>query len=104
MAAEFRNDINGLRAYAVLAVMLYHFGVGFMPGGFIGVDVFFVLSGFLMTGIIAGGLEKGRFSIGLFYLGRARRIGLTRDAWPGRSGRPWRISSTPSSRQRCCSP
>lgn len=74
MAKTFRNDINGLRAYAVLAVMLYHFGVPLMPGGFIGVDIFFVLSGFLMTSIIAGGLAKGNFSVGLFYLGRARRI------------------------------
>lgn len=74
MAQTFRNDINGLRAYAVLAVMLYHFGVGIMPGGFIGVDVFFVLSGFLMTSIIVGGMAKKKFSLGLFYLSRARRI------------------------------
>lgn len=74
MAKTFRNDINGLRAYAVIAVVLYHFGIGFMPGGFVGVDVFFVLSGFLMTGIVLGGLEKKKFSLGQFYLGRARRI------------------------------
>lgn len=74
---KFRPDINGLRAWAVMVVVLYHFGVPGFSGGFIGVDVFFVVSGFLMTGIVVGGLEgqRGRqFSLASFYLARARRI------------------------------
>ena len=70
----FRHDINGLRAWAVVAVVLYHFGVPGFAGGFVGVDVFFVISGFLMTGIIISGLERGDFSLWGFYLARARRI------------------------------
>ncbi len=72
----FRSDINGLRAWAVLAVVLYHFGFSGLSGGFAGVDVFFVISGFLMAGIVITGLEQRKFSIGQFYLARARRI------WP----------------------
>ncbi|MCU8069537.1 acyltransferase family protein [Shewanella sp. SM32] len=71
---KFRHDINGLRAWAVVAVVLYHFGVPGFAGGFVGVDVFFVISGFLMTGIIISGLERGNFSLWDFYLARARRI------------------------------
>lgn len=70
----FRPDINGLRAWAVIAVVLFHFGVPGFDGGFVGVDVFFVISGYLMTRIIATGLATGRFSLGAFYLARARRI------------------------------
>lgn len=70
----FRSDINGLRAWAVVAVVLYHFGIPGFSGGFIGVDVFFVISGFLMTGIVVSGLEKGNFSILSFYMARCRRI------------------------------
>lgn len=74
--AGFRPDINGLRAWAVVAVILYHFIVPGFTGGFVGVDVFFVISGFLMTGIIVRGLERDgtRWSILSFYLARARRI------------------------------
>lgn len=71
---EFRKDINGLRAIAVLAVVLFHFGVPWASGGFVGVDIFFVISGFLMTGIIFGKLNDGRFFISGFYLDRCRRI------------------------------
>ncbi|CNL42848.1 acyltransferase family protein [Yersinia proxima] len=71
---KFRNDINGLRAWAVIAVVLYHFGVPGFSGGFVGVDVFFVISGFLMTRIIVSGMESGNFSFLQFYLARARRI------------------------------
>lgn len=71
---KFRTDINGLRAIAVIAVMLFHFNAAWMPGGFIGVDVFFVISGFLMTGIIFKDLEHEKFSILKFYVARANRI------------------------------
>lgn len=71
---QFRHDINGLRAIAVVAVVLYHFGVPGFSGGFAGVDLFFVISGFLMTSIIVGGLERGTFSLSGFYLARGRRI------------------------------
>jgi len=57
-----------------MAVILYHFGIPGFHGGFIGVDVFFVISGFLMTGIVTRGLESGNFSFFGFYLARARRI------------------------------
>ncbi|UCQ11985.1 acyltransferase family protein [Edwardsiella tarda] len=70
----FRHDINGLRAWAVVAVVCYHFGVPGFFGGFVGVDIFFVISGFLMTGIIIKGLECGSFSLRDFYLSRAIRI------------------------------
>lgn len=70
----FRLDINGLRAWAVVAVILYHFGVRGFNGGFVGVDVFFVISGFLMTGIVVRKLEHGDFSLSDFYLARAKRI------------------------------
>ena len=71
---DFRLDINGLRAWAVMSVVLYHFGVLGADGGFAGVDVFFVISGYLMCGIIVGGQECGKFSVWRFYLARARRI------------------------------
>jgi peptidoglycan/LPS O-acetylase OafA/YrhL len=71
---EFRHDINGLRAWAVAGVVLYHLGIPGFKGGFVGVDVFFVISGFLMTGLIVGGLERGGFSLRSFYMARARRI------------------------------
>lgn len=73
-SSEFRSDINGLRAWAVLVVVLYHFDIPGFGGGFVGVDVFFVISGFLMTGIVVKGLEAERFSLLGFYLARARRI------------------------------
>ena len=72
--ADFRADINGLRAWAVIVVILYHFGIPGFNGGFVGVDVFFVISGFLMTSIVVKGLERGNFSLLGFYLARARRI------------------------------
>jgi peptidoglycan/LPS O-acetylase OafA/YrhL len=70
----FRNDINGLRAWAVVTVILFHFGVPGFSGGFVGVDIFFVISGFLMTGIIYKSLTKESFSLLSFYLARAKRI------------------------------
>lgn len=71
---KFRKDINGLRAFAVIGVLLFHFNASWMPGGFAGVDVFFVISGFLMTGIIFKGIEQQSFSILKFYMARANRI------------------------------
>jgi len=71
---SFRQDINGLRAWAVVAVVLYHFDIPGFNGGFAGVDVFFVISGFLMTQIICKALNRGDFSLTAFYLARAVRI------------------------------
>lgn len=56
----FRKDINGLRAWAVMVVVLFHFGVPGFSGGFVGVDIFFVISGFLMTNILIKKLENPR--------------------------------------------
>ena len=70
-----RADIQGLRAVAVLLVVLAHAGVGFLAGGFVGVDVFFVLSGFLITGLLlAEARDHGSVSLIEFYVRRARRI------------------------------
>ena len=71
---KFRNDINSLRAFAVIAVLLYHFTPETVPSGFAGVDVFFVISGYLMTGIILTGIEKKKFNLLAFYTARANRI------------------------------
>ena len=71
---QFRKDINGIRAIAVIAVVLFHFMPSGLPGGFAGVDVFFVISGYLMTGIVFSGLEMKEFSLKSFYLARFRRI------------------------------
>lgn len=74
MAMSYRPDIDGLRAVAVLPVVLYHAGVYGPSGGYVGVDVFFVISGFLITSIVAGEIAQGRFSLVNFYERRARRI------------------------------
>ena len=71
---QYRADIDGLRAIAVLAVVLYHYGIGGLQGGFVGVDVFFVISGYLITGIIHKEMQQGRFTLAGFYERRARRI------------------------------
>lgn len=70
----FRADINGLRAIAVISVVLFHFGVIGFSGGFVGVDIFFVISGFLMTGIVVREINKDKFVFISFYFARARRI------------------------------
>jgi peptidoglycan/LPS O-acetylase OafA/YrhL len=71
---RYRSDIDGLRSVAVIPVVLFHLGVGLFSGGFIGVDVFFVISGYLITGAIAREVESHRFSILSFYERRCRRI------------------------------
>lgn len=71
---DFRKDINGLRAFAVIAVVVFHFNSSWLPGGFAGVDVFFVISGYLMTKIIVTGLQNTTFSFLSFYTSRAKRI------------------------------
>lgn len=70
----YRPDIDGLRALAVGLVILNHAGLGPFPGGYVGVDVFFVISGFLITGLIVDALDRGTFSFRDFYERRARRI------------------------------
>ncbi len=70
----YRPEIDGLRAVAVLAVLLFHAGVPGFAGGYVGVDVFFVISGYLITSILMLDLERGRFSIVRFYERRARRL------------------------------
>jgi peptidoglycan/LPS O-acetylase OafA/YrhL len=72
--AKYRSDIDGLRAIAVLSVIFYHFGVKTFSGGFVGVDVFFVISGFLITRLIMDAAGNGTFTFGSFYLRRARRL------------------------------
>ncbi|MGC4893811.1 acyltransferase family protein [Micromonospora sp. DT31] len=73
--SRFRADVAGLRAVAVGLVLLYHAGLPFVPGGFVGVDVFFVISGFLITGQLLGEIGRtGRISLTGFYARRAKRI------------------------------
>jgi peptidoglycan/LPS O-acetylase OafA/YrhL len=74
VSPAYRADIDGLRAIAVLAVVLFHAGFSSFGGGYVGVDVFFVISGFLITTIILNDLEANRFSIKRFYERRVRRI------------------------------
>lgn len=71
---EYRREVDGLRALAVLPVILFHAVFETFSGGFVGVDVFFVISGYLITTIIISELERGKFSIVNFYERRARRI------------------------------
>lgn len=73
-AMTYRREIDGLRAVSVVAVILFHAGFEFVKGGFVGVDVFFVISGYLITSIILRGHASGTFSLLQFYERRARRI------------------------------
>ena len=73
-ASPYRPDIDGLRAVAVSAVLIFHAFPPKLPGGFVGVDIFFVISGFLITGIILKELNAGEFTFGGFYSRRIRRI------------------------------
>ncbi len=72
--SKYRPDVDGLRAIAILLVLNFHAFPDVAPGGFVGVDVFFVISGFLITSIITRELERGRFSLIAFYNRRIRRI------------------------------
>ena len=71
---DYREDIDWLRAIAVLAVVAFHFEAPAVFGGFVGVDIFFVISGYLITGIIQGELQSGAFSFARFYERRVRRL------------------------------
>ena len=71
---KYRADIDGLRALAVVPVIFYHAGLPVFSGGFAGVDVFFVISGYLMASMIGDGLARGNFSFADFYERRVRRI------------------------------
>jgi peptidoglycan/LPS O-acetylase OafA/YrhL len=71
---QYRKDIDGLRAIAVLLVVLFHVHPRTITGGFVGVDVFFVISGYLITGLIFSGLHDGSLGLVDFYMRRIRRI------------------------------
>src|ERR1700733_14432761 len=70
----YRPDIDGLRALAIISVVTYHAFPTLMPGGFVGVDIFFVISGFLISGILLQSLRTGTFSFAKFYANRVRRL------------------------------
>ena len=72
--SAYRPEVDGLRCVAVVAVILYHAGLGPFPGGYVGVDIFFVISGYLITSILVDDLAAGKFSFRKFYERRARRI------------------------------
>lgn len=71
---SYRPEVDGLRAVAVIVVLLFHAGVPGFQGGYVGVDVFFVISGYLITRLILGELDAGRFTFSRFYGRRARRL------------------------------
>jgi peptidoglycan/LPS O-acetylase OafA/YrhL len=73
-SSKYRPDIDGLRAIAVGSVVAFHTGIPGVQGGFTGVDIFFVLSGFLITGILISEMDQGIFSYANFYERRVRRI------------------------------
>lgn len=73
-STKLRADIQAIRGVAIILVILHHARFPYLPGGFLGVDIFFVISGFLMTGMIDEALENGRFTFASFYLRRARRL------------------------------
>ncbi len=70
----FRTDIQALRGLAVMQVVMFHAFPGFIEAGYLGVDIFFVVSGFLITGMIKSRIEQGTFSYSEFYFRRAKRL------------------------------
>ena len=74
MEKKFQTDIIFLRAVAVLSVIFYHFGFSFANGGYLGVDAFFVISGYLISGPIIKQISEQSFSIKLFYIKRVKRL------------------------------
>ncbi|HEX2100574.1 MAG TPA: acyltransferase, partial [Candidatus Synoicihabitans sp.] len=73
MRTTYRPEIDGLRALAVIPVVLFHAKLGF-SGGYVGVDIFFVISGYLITSLILADLDRGTFRFGDFWERRVRRI------------------------------
>jgi peptidoglycan/LPS O-acetylase OafA/YrhL len=71
---NMRQDIQALRGYAILIVLLYHSRLDFLHGGYLGVDIFFVISGFLITTMVTSQIQRGSFSFGEFYFRRAKRL------------------------------
>ncbi|MFV9972679.1 MAG: acyltransferase family protein [Francisella endosymbiont of Hyalomma asiaticum] len=71
---KYRKDIDGLRAFAVLSVIFFHLNVSWIKSGFLGVDIFFIISGYLITSIIIRDLQNNSFSLKNFYLRMIRRI------------------------------
>ncbi|MEE9354884.1 MAG: acyltransferase, partial [Methylococcaceae bacterium] len=71
---RYRSDLDGLRALAVIPVVLFHAGYDWIPGGFVGVDIFFVISGYLISSIISREMSQGTFTFLGFYERRLRRI------------------------------
>lgn len=71
---KYRHDIDGLRGIAVLSIVLYHYSPSILPGGYIGVDIFFVISGFLISTVLFQNIDRGSFSIGVFYSRRILRV------------------------------
>lgn len=71
---KYRKDIDGLRAIAILPVLLFHVGYSWFSGGYVGVDIFFVISGYLITKILINDINNGTYSLLTFYERRIRRL------------------------------
>jgi peptidoglycan/LPS O-acetylase OafA/YrhL len=78
---HYRDEIDGVRAIAISSVILFHSGVSFFSGGYVGVDIFFVISGFLIMKIVAGEIEQGRFTFVRLYAHRAAHCPRS-SSWP----------------------
>ncbi len=74
IAKQFYPEVQGLRAISIIAVILFHFGINVLPGGYVGVDIFFVISGFVITKMITGEIARGSFSVSRFYKNRVVRL------------------------------